>query len=183
MKSSLNALLILCIFLSSCNPVTDFSGRGDVAGYVPVYSADVKNVKKITARTPQPTVNGGKLYTVGKLLFQVELDSGIHIIDYTNPSNPIKIGFIKSFLCKEVSVKNGFIYTNNLADLVVIDISDISNVHEVARTPNVFPDLTLQFPAKVANQFEPIYFECPDPSKGVVIAWKQQTLTNPKCRR
>jgi hypothetical protein len=183
MKPSLIVFLAISIFISSCDPVTDFGGRGEVAGYVPVYNADVKTVKKITATTPQPTVNGGKLYTVGKLLFQVELDSGIHIINYANPSNPVKLGFIKSFLCKEVSVKNGFIYTNNLADLVVIDINDISNVREVARTPDVFPDLTLQFPANAANQFESVYFECPDPSKGIVVAWKQQTLTNPKCRR
>jgi hypothetical protein len=183
MKLNPAAFAALCILLSSCNPVNDFGGRGEVTGYVPVYTADVKSVKTIKATAPQPTINGGKLYTVGKLLFQVELDSGIHIIDYANPSNPVKLGFIKSFLCKEVSVKNGFIYTNNLADLVVIDINDISNIHEVARTPNVFPDLSLQYPAKDVNQFSSIYFECPDPSKGVVVAWKQQKLTNPKCRR
>ncbi len=183
MKSGFSVLLLLSVLLTSCDPITDFGDRGEVTGYAPVYNADVKTVKKVTATTPQRTVNGGKLYTVGKLLFQVELDSGIHIIDYANPSSPVKLGFIKSFLCKEVSVKNGFIYTNNLADLVVIDINDISNVREVARTPDVFPDLSLQYPAKAANLFESIYFECPDPSKGVVVAWKQQKLTNPKCRR
>jgi len=109
------------------------------------------------------------------------VDSGIHIINYANPSNPQRLGFIKSFLCKEVSVKNGFIYTNNLSDLVVIDINDLNNIHETGRVENVFPDLVTQYPPKL-NQSQ-VYFECPDPKKGFVVSWKQQLINNPKCWR
>jgi len=116
------------------------------------------------------------------LLFQVEQDSGIHIINYADAHSPRKLGFIKSLLCKEVSVKNGFIYTNNLSDLVVIDISDPNNVHEVSRTAGVFPDLALQYPSKL-NSWSTIYFECPDPSKGLILDWKKQIIKNPKCWR
>ena len=91
-------------------------------------------LKTIKAEPPRTTVNGGKIYTVDNLLFQVEQDSGIHIINYANPSSPQKLGFVKSFLCKELTVKNGFIYTNNLSDLVVIDINNPSDVKEVGRT-------------------------------------------------
>jgi hypothetical protein len=54
-------------------------------------------LKTVKAEQPRTTVNGGKIYTVGNLLFQVEQDSGIHIINYANPSSPQKLGFIKSF--------------------------------------------------------------------------------------
>lgn len=151
-------------------------------GLVPVYTTNTAAIKLITAAPVRPTVNAGKIYTVGNIIYQVEQDSGIHVINYSNPSAPQKLGFIKSFLCKEVSVKNGLIYTNNFSDLVVLNASDLNNVREVARTVNVFPDLALQYPSK-PNQFSTIYFECPDPKKGIVIKWEKKTITNPKCWR
>jgi hypothetical protein len=153
-----------------------------VTGFVPIYSS-VSAAKAITAGPARPTVKGGKIYTTGNLLFQVEQDSGIHVINYANPASPQKLGFIRSILCKELSVKNGFIYTNNLSDLVVIDINNMNNVHEVNRVASVFPDLALQYPAKDPNTWQSIYFECPDPDKGIVIGWQQTTIKNPKCWR
>jgi hypothetical protein len=182
MRNKYFCLFLLPVLFFSCDP-RRFSGvPAQVEGYVPVYVSDISAAKQILSEAPRPTVNGGKIYTVGNLLFQVEQDSGIHIINYADAHNPRKLGFIKSFLCKEVSVKNGFIYTNNLSDLVVIDISDPNNVHEVSRTAGVFPDLDLQYPSKV-NSWSTVYFECPDPSKGLIVDWKKQIIKNPKCWR
>lgn len=184
MRPIIFVFLTAALFISSCVSRNSGSLPSQVEGYYPIYAEDASVFKQIQAGPARTTINGGKIYTVGNLLFQVELDSGIHIINYANPSSPQKLGFIKSFLCKELAVKNGFIYTNNFSDLVVIDINNPGNIHEVSRTPDVFPDLGLQYPAKTAaNQFERIYFECPDPKKGAIVAWKQQTIYNPKCWR
>src|SRR5258705_13762708 len=161
MRKNLSFLLSIPILFSACAPYDTIPGS--VEGYAPVYSQDISSLKTIKAAPARTTVNGGKIYAVGNLLFQVEQDSGIHVINYANPSSPQKLGFIRSFMCKELALKNGFIYTNNLSDLVVIDINNISNIIEVGRTADVFPDLSLQYPPKSANQFEKIYFECPDP--------------------
>ena len=183
MRKNLSFPLLISLLFSACISHEN-TAPSSIEGYAPVYSQDVSILKTIKAELPRITVNGGKIYTVGNLLFQVEQDSGIHIINYANPSSPKKLGFVKSFLCKEITVKNGFIYTNNLNDLVVIDINDPADVKEVGRTPNVFPDLASQYPPKNSiNQFNRIYFECPDPKKGAVIAWKKQTINNPKCWR
>jgi len=182
MRKNLIHLLSVSILFSGCTPYETVPNN--VEGYAPVYSQDVSTLKTIKTEPARTTVNGGKIYTIGNLLFQVEQDSGIHIISYANPSSPQKLGFIRSFMCQELAVKNGFIYTNNLSDLVVIDINNISNIAEVGRTADVFPDLALQYPPKTAiNQFERIYFECPDPKKGVIVAWKKQTINKPKCWR
>ena len=149
---------------------------------MPVYTTNTAGIKTITAGPPRSTVNAGKIYTVGNLIYQVEQDSGIHVINYANPSSPQKLGFIKSFLCKEVSVKNGLIYTNNFSDLVVIDASDLNNVRELSRTVAVFPDLALQYPPK-PDPVTTIYFECPDPKKGIIISWQKKTIDNAKCWR
>ena len=183
MRENLTFLLLISLLFSACTS-HEFTAPSSIEGYSPVYSQDVLTLKTVKAEPPRTTVNGGKVYTVGKLLFQVEQDSGIHIINYANASSPQKLGFIKSFLCKEVTVKNGFIYTNNLSDLVVIDINDPADIKEVGRTPNVFPDLATQYPPKNSgSRFSRIYFECPDPKKGTVISWKKQTINNPKCWR
>jgi len=182
MRKNLTFLLLTLIVFFACTPYETIPSSTE--GYIPVYSQIVLTLKTVKAEQPRKTVNGGKIYTVGNLLFQVEQDSGIHIINYANPSSPQKLGFIKSFLCKEITVKNGFIYTNNLSDLVVIDINNPADVKEVGRTPNVFPDLASQYPPKNStNEFGRVYFECPDPKKGTVIAWKKQTINNPKCWR
>lgn len=181
MKKNLTFFLSIPILFFSCTPYE--TTPGSIEGYMPVYNQDVSTLKTIKAEPARTTVYGGKIYTVGNLLFQVEQDSGIHVINYANPSSPQKLGFIRSFMCKELAVKNGLIYTNNLSDLVVIDINNISNVREVGRTADVFPDHGLQYPPKTANQFGRIYFECPDPNKGVIVAWKKQTINKPKCWR
>jgi len=184
MIKKITPIVFSLLLFTACDPGRYSSIPENVEGYSPVYSTDVAALKTIKAGPPRTTVNGGKMYTVGNLLFQVELDSGIHIINYATPASPQKLGFIKSFLCKELTVKNGFIYTNNLSDLVVIDINNPADVKEAGRTPNVFPDLASQYPPNnPVNQFERVYFDCPDPDKGTVVAWKKQTINNPKCWR
>lgn len=179
----LYSLLILfaSLVFFSCNPNV---GSKPVMreAWVPVYTNNTAAIKAISSGPARSTVNAGKIYTVGNLIYQVEQDSGIHVINYANPSSPQKLGFIRSFLCKEVSVKNGLIYTNNFSDLVVIDASNLAAVREVARTPEVFPDLALQYPPK-PNNFTTVYFECPDPKKGIVIYWEKRTINNANCWR
>ncbi len=181
MRTNFFLILSMSLILFSCDKTP---GNKPILreAWVPVYATNTAGIKTITATQARPTVNAGKIYTVGNIIYQVEQDSGIHVINYSNPAAPQKIGFIRSFLCKEVSVKNGLIYTNNFSDLVVIDASNINNVREVARTVDVFPDLALQYPAK-PDRFTTIYFECPDPKKGIVIGWQQKTIDNAKCWR
>src|SRR4051812_28709606 len=131
-------LVSMAMIYCACNPSHDGALPQEVEGYVPIYSKS-EAIKKITGESPRATINGGKMYTTSNLLFQVEPDSGIHIIDYADRQHPQKIAFIRSMLCKEVSVKNGFIYTNNFCDLVVIDIRDLNKIQEVSRVEGVFP--------------------------------------------
>jgi hypothetical protein len=181
MKINLAWIMLLAIGNSSCDPNPDMNPPKETLGFIPVYSTDAK-LKKISAEPPRITIKGGKIFTTGSLLFQVEPDSGIHVINYADPRHPQKLVFIRSFLCKEISVKNGFVYTNNFSDLVVIDITDMNKVHEVSRVEGVFPDLALQYPPK-SQDVGPVYFECPDPGKGVIVAWKEQNIKHPKCWR
>ena len=173
MKKELIVIGACIVTLTSCKN----NGVGNVDAYVPVY-ANTADAKQIVLQSPQPIINGGKIATLGNYVFQVETDKGIHIIDYSNPATPVKRGFIKNALCRELAIKGNSIYTNNLSDLVVIDISNANAVTVTSRINNAFPDLALQFPP-CSN----CYFECADPTKGLVIQWNKQKVNNPKCRR
>lgn len=134
--------------------------------------------RKVSYTTPQPIVNSGKIYTIGNYLLQIERDSGIHIINYINRTSPQKVGFIRSLYCSEMSIKGQYLYLNNLDDLVILNIADITNPVEVNRLPRAFPVSEKEYPpAKNA------FFECPDHSKGEIIAWKLETRDYPKCYR
>lgn len=173
MKKELIVIISLIVFITSCKN----DGVGKVDAYVPVY-ANTADAKQVALQTPQPIVNGGKIATLGNYVFQVETDKGIHIIDYSNPAVPLKKGFIKNALCRELAIKGNSIYTNNLSDLVVIDISNANAVTVTSRINNAFPDLALQYP-----DCKDCYFECADPAKGLVIQWNKQQVKNPKCRK
>lgn len=170
-------VLIACAgaLLHACNGKPAQTGLVDA--YVPVYSSRA-DAEKILLQAPQVIANGGKIATLGTTLYQVDEGKGIHIIDFSNAAAPVKKAFIQVPLCHELTVKGSYIYTNNLADLVVLDLSTANTVKVTSRVSNAFPDLAIQYPP-VAGA----WFECADAAKGVVTAWELKKLTNPKCKR
>ena len=89
-----------------------------------------------------------------------------------------KISFIKIPGATELAIKANYLYTNNVNDLVVIDLSNIASPQVVSRVADAFPQINQNYPS-----LSGVRFECPDPSKGIVIGWEQKLIDNPKCRR
>lgn len=167
-------LVFIVIGLISCEP-----RRNDITttGYVPVY-ATRQAVNTITTEPVKATVHPGKIYAYGNYLFQVEEKEGIHIIDNSNSLQPKKISFLKIPSCSELAIRSNFLYTNNLDDLVVFDLTNINSPQLMNRVKKAFPDFGQSYPP-----FTGVYFECPDPSKGVVTGWELKALSSFKCRR
>jgi hypothetical protein len=167
--------LLLCIVLFSCDPRSGVDSK--ITGYVPIYVSkqDAGFIGTIAAK---PTVVSGKIYAYGNYLFQVEQNEGIHIIDNTDPKQAHKIAFLKVAAASELAIKSGYLYTNNLDDLVVFDLSDINSPRLVNRVENAFPQINQEYPPLTG-----VYFECVDPSKGIVIGWEEKQIDQPKCRR
>lgn len=148
-----------------------------ILGYAPVY-IDPSSSHVITFDSPQPIVHAGKIYQYKNLTFQMEMGKGIHIINSTNPASPQKTGFINIPGCSEISVKNDILYTDNFRDLIAVNISNLAQLSITSRIENVFPETNQLMPPH-----EGVYFECADPSKGLIIDWNEQLLENPKCKR
>ena len=62
---------------------------------------------------------------------------GIHVINNSNPLQPRKIGFIRIPGNVDISVKDDFLYADSLMDLIVLDISNITEIKQVNRLENV----------------------------------------------
>lgn len=169
------SLLFMVLFFSSCywmgQKPYEPEPRDDV--WVPVYGFD-QNLRKITATDSLPTASAGKIYTIGSLIYQVEVGKGLHVIDYSNRNDPKKLGFIQVAGCEEVAAKDGLLIVNCLNDLVTIDVSNLREPKEIGRVRNAFAQ-ELYFNS-AAYQAKPpernVYYVCPSPHLGDVVGWE-----------
>jgi len=141
------------------------------SAFVPIYGID-SSLRTIASASPQPTVAAGKIYTLGNRLYQVENSKGIHIIDYQDVNHPVKLAFITIPGCSEVTVRNNVLLTNNMNDLVSIDISDVSKAKLIARVPKAFNRYFFDQAVVARPAPSNVYYVCPDPWQGEVVGWK-----------
>jgi hypothetical protein len=165
----------LCFCLYSCRPGSRFYDESNRA-YVPVY-IPITEKNNIAISNVRTTEKAGKIYAFGRYIFQNDVNKGIHIIDNADRAHPQKIAFLSIPYNTEFAVKGNYIYANNINDLIVVDIRDITNPVVIKRMENAFPYVNQEYPE------EPGYFVCPDPSKGIIVDWEFQTVsTSPACR-
>lgn len=169
-------LFVSLVFMMACEGNVDFFSGSNQA-YVPVYAkpADLNNIGTESARAVEKP---GKIYVIGNLLLQNDLNKGVHLIDISIPDQPRKIAFLRIPFSTEISVKNNYLYVNNFNDLLVFNINDPQNPALIKRIVNVFPYHNSEYPP-VSN----VYFECVDKTKGIVVDWKLESVNEPKCRR
>jgi hypothetical protein len=162
----------LLLVFSSCGENSGYPASVD--GWAPIYATDsIREIESLPARSIE---DGGKIYIKDQYFYQVENGQGIHVIDVSDPANPQKVKFIRCYGAQELSILDNYLYTNNVNDLVVIDIADINNAKLVGRKEGLLRMIDLTPPGEG-------YFECPDNSKGTIIGWEQKLLQNPRCRR
>lgn len=136
-------LIATFVFIVSCDTNSEYE---TVTVAKPEYMTldALRSSAKITS--PIPIVESGKIYAYNNLVLINDIDNGIHIIDNSNPENPVKIAFIKIVANKDMEVKGNYLYADSLMDLLVFDISNINDIQEVARLKDVFPGyITLPF--------------------------------------
>jgi hypothetical protein len=169
------APLLLLLFTAGCIP--DDSTPSTIMGYAPVY-APASSIEVIDVQAAKSTASAGKIYAYGNYAFQVDQYQGIHIIADALSAQAHKIAFLKVPLCTEIAIKNDHLYTNNVNDLVVFNINNPAQPQLVHRLKDAFPTISQNYPP-----FSNVYFECPDPKKGIIIRWEEKEIKNPQCRR
>ena len=118
--------------------------KNDDADYEFIQVASPKLMSKAAFRSavkvnaPKTIEEPGKIYVYQDYIFVSDVDSGVHIIDNTNPEMPQAIKFIEIPGNEDISVKDNFLFADSATDLVVFDISDINNLVMSERLEDVF---------------------------------------------
>lgn len=171
--------MLLLLVLSGCWVDPEFNRRvlptGDVIGYRPVYHTDP--AMQVAFEAPRKLKKPGKIFIYHPYLLVNEQNEGIHFYLNSDPKNPQPLGFLKIKGNTDFVMKGNIVYANNYSDLLSLDVSNRSNIVELSRIAQ--PSWVSDFPP--AGEYS--FFECVDPSKGVLLGWEVTTITNPKCYR
>lgn len=169
-----NLIPVFCLFYFSACTI-DPPPPKETEGYVPVYAEKTKP-SSISFQQARAIENAGKIYVKDNLLYQVENGKGIHVISIVDPAKPERKGFISIAGAQEISILNHSLYTNTYNDLLVIDISDPEKLTVTKLIENAFTLVSTVVPPETG------YFECVDPSKGIVAGWTKKKIFSPQCK-
>ena len=186
-RGNLSPILKNCLFLALLLPfsfvscITDYNDNQ-------FYPTDV-NMKPVYATAKDYLISGDatrteakkpiQIYIQGRRIYVVDESEGFFVYDNSDSANPILLGFVACPGITNVSIKQGVLYANNFSDLVTIDVSNVRTPKETSRVKGVFTSfLKKDYPANFNG-----YFECVDPTKGIVLRWDTAKVENPQCRR
>lgn len=169
MKSKIIPKLIIfvftAIFISSCEDST----FREYKGYAPVYMSYEDLRASVTTKQNVDLENPGKIYYKDNYIFIVEELKGIHVFDNTNPASPVKKVFINLPGVVDISISGYFLYADSFVDLVILDVENIDNIHEVGRVKDILP-----YTVPPVKEDYPMAYV--DEERGVVIDWDLKTI-------
>jgi hypothetical protein len=156
----LTVLLGISILLEGCSDTCET--KVHYTYFEPVYTSfdEFRSSAKLTE--PQLLTTIGKIYLKDNLLFINDPGKGIHIIDNTDPKNPVAKSFLNIPGNFDLAVKGNSLYADSFIDLIVFDISHIDQIREVNRLENVFYNYNNMtgFPI--------------DPERGFITGWNEK---------
>lgn len=169
MKTKIIPIIVIfsvaAILFSSCEDSTyrEYTGNAPVyMSYENLRSA-VKTQQNVDLKDP------GKIYYKDNYIFIVEELKGIHVYDNTDPASPVKKVFVNLPGVIDISISGYVLYADSFIDLVILDVQNIDNIHEVARVKGVLPYTV----PPADNDYPKAYV---DEDKGVVIDWDVKTI-------
>ena len=143
-------------------------------GYKAVYSNDLDDI--VSLEEPRPLRSPGKIYVYNDLLLINEVLKGVHIYNNSDPANPVALNFLKIAGCNDMAMRNGILYTDQFTNLITIRLDSLERELEKNRLLDVFQNFSYY---DVAPDSIDVYYECPNPSLGVVVNWVQDSVEYP----
>lgn len=135
-KNYLLLLITIIVVFASCEKNDDYEYYNLAT---PVLIGLDQLRESIDVLPPREIKESGKIYNYKNYVFVNDKNKGIHIIDNSNPENPIKISYLNIPGNVDVSVKDDMLYANSFIDLVVFDISNTLQIKKEKILKGVFP--------------------------------------------
>jgi hypothetical protein len=170
MKAKIIPILYILVFISLIISSCEDTTLREYKGYAPVYMSYKDLRSSVGTASDIDIQNPGKICFKDNYIFIVEEMKGIHVFDNTDPSAPVKKAFVKLPGVVDISVSGSDLYADSYVDLVVLDVSDIQNIHEAGRVKDIMP---YTVPATAGTEYPMAYI---DKEKGVVTGWELRTI-------
>ncbi len=146
-KKRLNFLILLTgitvaiagFILTGCEDKVELTQKYTIME--PVYMTPEAIREAFDVMPPIEITNTGKIYLYNEYIFLNEPGKGIHVIDNKDNTNPKAISFINIPGNNELAVRGDRLFADSYLDLVVIDISDPTDIKEVKRLENIFEQM------------------------------------------
>jgi hypothetical protein len=106
----------------------------------PIYKTKAEVYGNIKSNSPKEIQAPGKIFIYDKYIFLNEVDKGVHIIDNSNPANPVIKAFIDIPGNLDIAVKGNTLYADMYDELVAVDITNPLNAKLMKNIPGVFPE-------------------------------------------
>ena len=137
MKRIFLVFFICGSFLSACmkDTVTE-----KYVIFKPVYKTKDEVLAQVKTTGAQPINTTGKLFIRDHYVFLNEPDKGVHIIDFSNPADPVNLSFASIPGNNEIAVRDHYLYADCYTSLIILDIADPLNIKKVNILENVFPE-------------------------------------------
>ena len=87
---------------------------------------------------PESVCEPAGFYVYGDLLFVLDKQKGLHIIDNGDNDNPTPLAFLEIPGGSGLAVRNGILYVSQYIDLLAFDLKDPTQPALLSRTENVF---------------------------------------------
>jgi hypothetical protein len=136
-KVSIAVLLIISFLFQSClkDKITH-----TYTILTPIYKTKDEVYANLKSNAPEQIQSPGKIFLYGNYIFLNEVDKGVHIIDNTDPKNPVIKAFINIPGNLDIAVKGNVLYADMYQDLVAVEVSDPLQAKLLKDIPNVFPE-------------------------------------------
>jgi hypothetical protein len=137
---------------------------GGTTTYEPIMMPRSQLETSVMFKPARSLNNAGKIYMLGDYIYISERYKGVHIINNTDPQNPVNEGFIQIPGNLDVAGKGNMLYVDNGVDLVTIDISDPQTLRVTDRIVNALPEMAAPdggVAARINNR----------PADAVIVGW------------
>lgn len=168
-------ILLFVILFSNCTEDYITFKPDDNVGMRPIYNQLGDDISKDVMQFDDLT----NIVVYQELILAMENQVGIHVIDNSDPLNPINSLFIPVTGLNDIAVKDDIVIANAGNTLYSIDISD--------RTKAIFKAISFIDGASGGQNMFPIgyngLFECVDLESGIIVSWELVDMNDSECWR
>lgn len=138
MKKQIVILITITVWLLASCTKDECTQKTSYKVFTPVWVLPEEFTKPVEISEPRELKHPGKIYFYQDYILINEIREGIHLINNTDPANPVNEGFIKIKGNVDMAIRNGILYGDSYTDLVIIDFRNVLHPVQISRKTGVF---------------------------------------------